>query len=70
MLGYFVIPEFLFQRLWHTFQRPHKLGLYELEECPYCGFRMLFDGWAEREMEQAFGDEPVSKELREMKNEG
>lgn len=60
MVTWFVVPKPVFGWLWRTLRHPEEWGLYELEECPYCGHRMMFDAWGEREMEQSFPDRPVS----------
>lgn len=58
MFWRFTISRSLFNSLWHFISKmdltPSGFGLYELDECPYCGFRGSLDFWTEREMEQSF----------------
>jgi len=60
MLRFWIVPKWLFNFLWDFVRKPHTFGLYELIECPYCGYSQSFDYWAEREMEQTFASQAIS----------
>lgn len=48
-----IVPRRLFNWLWRYLPYQWRRNMYELIECPYCGFRQTHDYWFEREIEAA-----------------
>jgi hypothetical protein len=49
-----IIYKWLFNFMWHTLKNPMKVGFYELEECPYCGYSDFLDNWVDNDMEEKY----------------